>query len=90
MDDMFRRLNVLVERFEKIRIDAFLCYAANWKRRLMADFFSGIVRGIGFSIGFSLLSALILFLLKNAALTNLPVFGRFLAELVRIVELNLK
>ena len=50
---------------------------------------TGGTRGIGFSVGFSILGALLIYILRNIALANLPLIGRFLAELVRIVETNL-
>lgn len=86
---LIRKLECLVRRMEQMRIDAYLRYIHNWKRRLASDFLSGIARGLGFSVGFSVLGALLLYLLRNAALANLPVIGRFLADLVRIVENNL-
>ena len=83
------RLERLVERMEMLHIDAYLRYIRNWRRRILMDFLSGIVRGIGFSVGFSILGALLIYILRNIALANLPLIGRFLAELVRIVETNL-
>ncbi len=59
-----------------------------WKR-LMREMARGAARGIGFSIGFTVLGALLLYILQSIALANLPIIGRFLAELVRIVESNL-
>lgn len=88
-DYILRRFEYLSQRVEHLHLDAYLRYARNWKRRLAFDFLSGIARGIGFSIGFSILGALLLYLLRNIALSNLPVIGRFLAELVHIVENNL-
>lgn len=88
-DFIARRLEHLARRMEQMHLDDYLCYVHNWRRRLLMDFLSGIARGIGFSIGFSVLGALLLYLLRNIALANLPVIGRFLAELVRIVENNL-
>ena len=87
---MIKRLEGQLNRIEMLRLDEHLAYVRNWKRRLLYDFLSGIVRGVGFSVGFTFLGALILFLLKDAAVSNLPIVGRFLAELVRIVEANLK
>ena len=72
-----------------LRLDAYLRHVRNWRRAFLMDFLSGVVRGIGFSVGFSILGALLIYLLRNMALANLPVIGRFLAELVRIVENNL-
>lgn len=88
-DDLMRRTEYLVQRMEMLHLDAFLRYVHHWKKRLFFDFLSGIARGVGFSIGFSVLGALLLYVLRNIALSNLPVIGRFLAELVRIVENNL-
>lgn len=88
-DGVLQRIERLVHRLELMHLDAFLRYMHDWKRRLFFDFLSGIARGVGFSIGFSVLGALILYLLRNMALSNMPVIGQFLAQLVRIVESNL-
>jgi len=88
-DFILRRLERLVHRMDMLRLDAYLRYANNWKKRVFFEFLSGIARGVGFSIGFSILGALLLYILRNVALANLPVIGKLLAELVRIVELNL-
>lgn len=79
----------MVRRFDQLRLDDYLRYLHNWKKRLLSEFVSGLARGLGFSVGFSVLGALLLYLLRNAAMSSLPIIGRFLAELVRIVENNL-
>lgn len=89
LDCLIRKLEKTAQRLEMVRLDAYLRHARNWKRVFLMDFLSGVVRGIGFSIGFSVLGALFVYILKNMALANLPVIGRFLADLVRIVEKNL-
>ena len=83
------RLEKLSRRIELLHLDAYLRYVHDWRRRLFFDFLSGIARGVGFSVGFTVLGALLLYLLRNAALSNLPVIGRFVTELVLIVESNL-
>lgn len=88
-DQLLERIEKVVQRMELIHLEAYLRYVKNWRKRLFVDFLSGIVRGIGFSIGFSVLGALLIYILRNMALANLPVIGRFLADVVRIVEKNL-
>lgn len=89
LDFVVRRLERTTQRMEQARLGDYLRYTHNWKKRLWFEFLGGIARGLGFSVGFSVLGALLLYLLRNIALANLPVIGRFLAELVRIVENNL-
>lgn len=89
LDFIVRRLERMTQRMEQLRFDAYLRYMHNWRKRLWFEFLGGIARGVGFSVGFSVLGALLLYLLRNVALANLPVIGKFLAELVRIVENNL-
>ena len=86
---ILHRFEQLIQRMELLHLAAFLRYVHDWKKRLLFDFLSGIARGVGFSIGFSVLGALLLYLLRNMALSNLPVIGQFVAQLVRIVENNL-
>ena len=85
-DRVADRLERIAQRMEHMHLEAYLRYVRNWRKRLWMDFLSGVFRGIGFSVGFSILGALLIYVLRNIALANLPVIGRFLAELVRIVE----
>lgn len=89
IDWLVRRLEHIAQRMEQMHLDRYLRYVHNWRRRLLMDFLGGIVRGVGFSVGFTVLGALLLYILRNIALANLPVIGEFLAELVRIVEQKL-
>ena len=88
-DVLTRRLERIVSRMEQMQLEAYLRYVHNWKRRLFSEFLNGVMRGIGFSVGFTVLGALLIAVLRHIALANLPVIGRFLAELVRLVENNL-
>ena len=69
MDYILRRFEYLSERMEQLRLEDYLRYVRNWRRRLALDFLSGVVRGIGFSIGFSVLGARID---GNTCYINLP------------------
>ncbi len=81
-----RQLIEAVGRLEKTVCQANPRHRWDIRKRLVIEFVSGIARGIGFSIGFTLLGALLLYALRNIALANLPVIGKFLADIVRIVE----
>ncbi len=54
------------------------------------NFMSGLARGLGIAVGFTILSALVLILLQRLMILNLPVVSNFIAEIVRLVQLQLK
>ena len=68
---VLQRLKRQVRRMEMLKLEEFIAYAGNWKRRLVYDFLSGIARGVGFSVGFTLLGAVILFLLLRNSLLQM-------------------
>lgn len=58
-------------------------------RLMTINFLSGIARGVGTGLGFTVILAILLLLLQELASRNLPVIGRFLADIVRIVQAQL-
>jgi hypothetical protein len=75
---------------EKARIKDYICYLENPKKLLWSNFLAGLARGFGASIGFTLLAAIIVYLLQSVVRLNLPVIGKFISEIVNIVENNLR
>lgn len=62
----------------------------NTKQMLIKNILAGISKGIGIGIGFSLLTAVLLIILKNIVTLNIPVIGGFITDIVEIVEGNRK
>lgn len=54
------------------------------------NFLAGMARGLGMAVGFTLLGALVVYLLKNSFVRGLPIIGGFLADLVEIVQIELR
>lgn len=79
----------LTKNAEKLRLSEYLQYVSDTKRLLWINFVSGVARGFGFAVGFSILGALLIVLLQRITVDNLPVIGEFLAEVIRVVERNL-
>jgi len=67
----------------------YVMYLQNRRRLLLTNFLAGIMRGLGFAVGFSILGAVIVMIVRHLALSNLPGIGAFFAEVVRIVQLKL-
>ena len=69
-----------------IAADEFVAYEKNWKKRLLMQFVGGIARGLGTAVGFTLLGALVVWLLQGLVQRNLPIIGDFLTQLLNLVE----
>jgi len=48
-----------------------------------------VARGFGIAVGFSLIGAIFVLFLGHLARLNLPIIGEFLADLARIIQLEL-
>ncbi|HEX2945447.1 MAG TPA: DUF5665 domain-containing protein [Clostridia bacterium] len=74
---------------EKTKIKEYVEYLEHPRKMLFSNFLAGLARGFGASIGFTLLAALIIYFLRYIVKWNLPVIGRFISEIVNIVNNNL-
>lgn len=79
----------LTDAMERMRLDDYLKYVGDRRRMMLNQLLSGIMRGLGFMIGFSVLGALTVVLLKNLVSDNLPLIGGFLAEVIHAIEKRL-
>ena len=50
------------------------------------SFLAGIAKGIGSAIGFSILGAIFIYLLRAIVMLNLPVIGAFVKDIWEIVN----
>ena len=65
-------------------------YVQDTRRLMRTQFVSGLFRGMGMAVGFTILGAVLVMLLQALAQRNLPVIGDFLAQLVAIVQSRLE
>lgn len=82
-------LQKLVTHLEKARVSEYVALLQNTRRLLFVNFVSGLARGFGIAIGFSILGAVAIYILTRSYMINLPVIGGFIAEIVRIVQTQL-
>jgi len=67
----------------------YVMYLQNRRRLLLTNFLAGVMRGMGFAVGFSILGAVVVMIVRHLALSDLPGIGAFFAEVIRIVQLRL-
>lgn len=89
-DSLIRSLEdkvaTLATSMERMKLAEYVGLLNNPWRLLWVNFLAGLGRGVGIAIGGSLLVAVLLYLLSQIAILNLPLIGDFIAEIVRIVQ----
>ncbi|MBP3411053.1 MAG: hypothetical protein J6J78_08810 [Clostridia bacterium] len=76
----------LILTLEKMNLKAYLDLVGSRRRMIINSLLYGILRGLGFSIGFTILGAGLVVLLKYLLENNLPQFSGFIAEVIHAIE----
>ena len=87
---MAKRMEEHLRALERPQLAEYLRYVQDTRRLMRTQFVSGLFRGMGMAVGFTILGAVLVMLLQALAQRNLPVIGDFLAQLVAIVQSRLE
>ena len=77
------KLNFILTRNRVLELAEML---GNTKKLLIRNFISGITKGIGIGIGFTILTAILLIVLQKIVTLNIPVIGDYISDIIEIVE----
>lgn len=80
------RLEEMAAAMEKYQLAEYLEMTRRPARMLWINFFAGLARGMGMAIGFTLLGALVVYILQKVVVLNLPLISNFIAEIVKMVQ----
>ncbi len=58
----------------------------NRKKLLWTNLIAGMARGIGIGIGVTIITALLIMLLRKIVTLNIPIIGEYIADIVEIVQ----
>ncbi|ABO50202.1 conserved hypothetical protein [Desulforamulus reducens MI-1] len=84
-----KRIDLLAKNMEKMKLAEYIELLGDTKRLLWVNFISGIARGLGIAVGFTILGAILLFFLQKLVVLNLPVIGGFIAQVVQMVQIKM-
>lgn len=79
-----RYLERLMLIIERSRIREYMMLTDSKRRLFIINFVSGLGKGFGQAIGFTILAAIVFYILGTWI--NLPIIGEFIAKIVDIVE----
>jgi hypothetical protein len=83
LDSKIQQLSISIE---KAKIMEYVNLMEDPKRLLALNFVAGLARGLGIAVGFSILGAVAILILRRLVVLNLPVIGGFIAELIKLVN----
>lgn len=75
---------------ERLRLADYVRYVDDRRRLVRTSFLSGVARGLGMAVGFTILGAMLVLALQDLARRNLPLISDFLAQIVGVVQTKLK
>ncbi|NJD03661.1 MAG: hypothetical protein FIA99_13950 [Ruminiclostridium sp.] len=84
-----KKLDHISLNMEKFKFVDYVYYIEHPRKMLFANFIGGLARGFGAAIGFTLLGAIALYLLRTVVMWKLPVIGQIITDIVNIVQENL-
>lgn len=61
-------------------------YLSSPRRLLFLNFVAGLARGLGMSVGFTILGAVLLYAMRQLVWQNIPWLSQFIAEIVVLVD----
>ena len=78
------------KNLENARIQELIDLLGSKRKIFIRNLIAGISKGLGFGIGFYLITALLIYLLQYIVKLNIPIIGKYISDIVDIVELNRK
>ena len=86
----FKKINKKIDKIneilEKSNIIEFSYTIGSKKEILKRNLIAGIARGIGIGMGITIVTSVIIYLLRRLIMLNIPVIGDYIADIVEIVE----
>ena len=83
------KIEELSINIEKMKLAEYVELLNQPKRLLFLNFIAGVARGLGIAVGFAILGALSILILRRLVVLNLPLIGDFIALVVKLVQTRL-
>lgn len=81
LEDKLESISIALE---KAKVSEYTEIINNPKRLLIVNFIGGLARGLGMAIGFTVLAAIVIYIIRQ--MVDLPLVGKHIAELLDIVD----
>mgnify|MGYP001860058313 FL=1 len=79
-------INNLIEAFQKTNFEEWTYIFGSKKEIIKRNLIAGIFRGVGIGIGVTIITAILIILLRRIVALNIPIIGEYIADIVEIVQ----
>ena len=86
ISELSKKVDNMSLKMEKMKFVDYVYYLEHPRKMLWANFVSGLARGFGIAIGFTILGAIAIYFLNIIVKINLPYIGQFISDIVKIVQ----
>ncbi len=90
---MFKKRKILSKSIEKLsnmleemNISELIYILGSRKEIILRNLYAGIFRGVGIGIGVTIISAILIIILRKIVTLNIPIIGEYIADIVDIVQ----
>ncbi len=84
IDKIEKKIDDLSQSLDKSRIREYAEIVSSPKKLIYLNFMAGLAKGFGSAIGFTMLAAIVAYILHSWV--NLPLIGQYIAKLLDIIE----
>ncbi|MDQ6418950.1 DUF5665 domain-containing protein [Paenibacillus sp. LHD-117] len=85
-----KRLEHIASEMERTHIAEYVDLLNRPMALIWRNLLAGSARGVGIAIGFTFFAATILYVLRILGALNLPIIGDYIADIVKIVQIQLE
>jgi len=89
IESIGEKIDKLGVQLEKVQIADYVALLNKPRRLFFINLMTGIARGIGIALGFTIFAGTIIYFLQQLGTLNLPIIGDYIAEIVKIVQAQL-
>lgn len=61
-------------------------FLKKYKKIIIRNFIAGMFRGIGIGVGVTIITAILVIVLQKIVMLNIPVIGKYVSDIMAIVE----
>lgn len=90
IDEKIKLIEKVSDHFIRARVADYVDLMQRPRRMILMNFIAGVARGVGFAVGFTILGAVLVYILQKMLVLNLPIVSDLIAEMIELIQLKLR